>query len=58
VPAAVEIELGFLESRTLERAKSIPNITTRREFLERQAGRVHLFRQRIPIHSVDIQAYQ
>lgn len=58
VPAAVEIELGFLESRVLERANSIPNNATRREFIERQAGRVHLFRQRIPIHSVDIQAYQ
>lgn len=58
VPAAVEIELGFLESRTLDRAKGIPDVPARREYVERQAGRVHLFRQRIPIRSVDPEAYQ
>lgn len=58
VPAAVEIELGFLEARTLERANSIADTTTRRTYLERQAGRVHLFRQRIPIETVDVKAYQ
>lgn len=57
VPAAVEIELGFLEARTLARANALP-ATARPEFLQRQAGRVHLFRQLIPIHSVDGRAYQ
>jgi len=58
VPAAVEFELGFLEARTLERANSIGDIATRRQFLERQSPRVHLFRQRIPIEAVDVKAYQ
>ena len=58
VPAAVEIELGFLEARTLERANSIADVIARRTYLERQAGRVHLFRQRIPIETVDVKAYQ
>ena len=62
VPGAVEIELGFLESRAMERANSIPatlgNDTARREYLRQQTGRVHLFRQRVPISTVDVKAYQ
>jgi len=58
VPAAVEIELGFLESRALERARGLPDATVRREFMQRQAGQVHLFRQRVPIRSVDPEAYR
>jgi len=58
VPAAVEFELGFLEARALERANSIGDTATRRQFLERQSPRVHLFRQRIPVEAVDVKAYQ
>lgn len=58
VPAAVEIELGVVERRTWERAASIPDATARRQFLEQQAGRTHLFRQRVNIPSVDPSAYQ
>jgi len=58
VPAAVEIELGVVERRTWERAASIPEATARRQFLEQQAGRTHLFRQRWTIPSVDASAYQ
>lgn len=58
VPAAVEIELGVVERRTWERAASIPDVTARRQFLEQQAGRTHLFRQRVNIPSVDPSAYQ
>lgn len=57
VPAFVEFELGILEQRTLERAKSIP-VAARRAYLEKQAGRVHLFRMRVPIRNVDPTAYQ
>ncbi|MBE0540348.1 MAG: prepilin-type N-terminal cleavage/methylation domain-containing protein [Verrucomicrobia bacterium] len=57
VPAFVEFELGILEQRTLERAKSIP-AAARRAYLEKQAGRVHLFRMRVPIRNVDPTAYQ
>lgn len=58
VPAAVEIELGFLEPRVWERARAIPNDDARRRYLEGQAGRVHLFRQRITVPAVDVLAYQ
>jgi len=57
VPATVELELGILESRTLRRAESIPDATTRRKFLEDQAGKVHIFRLRLPIRNVDPAAY-
>lgn len=58
VPAAVEIELGFLEQRTLERAKALVNDAARRNFLSNRAGQVHLFRQKISIPTVDVKAYQ
>ncbi len=58
VPAYLEVELGILEERTLERARSIPNQVARRKFLEDRAGQVHLFRQRIPVRNVDPTAYQ
>jgi len=62
VPGAVEIELGFLEARTLERANAIPatlaNDAARRNYLSNHVGQVHLFRQRIPVPTVDVRAYQ
>lgn len=57
VPAFVEFELGVLENRVLERARSIP-VAARRAYLEKQASRVHLFRMRVPIRNVDPSAYQ
>jgi prepilin-type N-terminal cleavage/methylation domain-containing protein len=58
VPAFVEFELGILEPRALERFKSIPTAAAKRQYLENQAARVHLFRQRVPIRNVDPSAYQ
>jgi hypothetical protein len=58
VPAFVELELGILESRALARVKSIPDATARRNYLRDQAGRVHIFRTRIPVRNVDPSAYQ
>jgi hypothetical protein len=58
VPAYVEFELGVLEQRALERVKSIPNATARRAYLADQAGKVHLFRMRVPVRNVDPVAYQ
>lgn len=58
VPASVEIELGILEPRALERAKSIGNANTRSNYLAQQAGHVHLFRWRVPVRNVDPSAYQ
>lgn len=58
VPAALEIELGFLEVRALERLRAIPNANLRLDRLREQAGRVHIFRQRVAIPAVETQAYK
>jgi hypothetical protein len=58
LPAAVDIELGVLEDRAIQRAESIGDSLTRSNYLAQQAGKVHLFRQRIPIRNVDPSAYQ
>jgi len=57
VPAAVEVELGVLEDLTLQRVQSLGGLT-QSNYLAQQAGKVHLFRQRIPIRNVDPSAYQ
>ena len=64
VPAAVELQLGVLEDRAMQRAESlgIPgqppvlNLTEWR-YLQAQSGRVHVFRERIAIPNVDPSAY-
>ena len=48
IPSSLEIELGILEPQTLEQAKSIADS---RSYLQRQAGKVHIFRQQIPIRN-------
>jgi hypothetical protein len=48
LPAMVEIELGILEPQTLEQARSVLNPDV---FLQKQAGKVHIFRQQIPIRN-------
>lgn len=65
VPAAVELQLGVLEDRTLTRAESLPNNLPsappndrRTQYLKEQAGKVHLFRQRVTIPNADPTAYQ
>ena len=58
VPAFVEFELGILEERALARVKSIPDAATRTKYLEDQAGRVQIFRTRVPVRNVDPTAYQ
>ena len=58
LPASVEIQLGLLEDRTLQRAESIPVANVRSNYLAQQAGKVHLFRQRVWIRNVDPSAYQ
>jgi prepilin-type N-terminal cleavage/methylation domain-containing protein len=50
MPAAVEVELGILDPKTLERARGLTPANQGR-FLSQHAGSVHLFRQRIPIRS-------
>jgi type II secretory pathway pseudopilin PulG len=65
VPAAVELELGVLEDRTLARAESLPNnlpagppFDRRTLYLQGQSGAMHIFRQRVSIPNVDRSAYQ
>ncbi len=69
VPAAVELELGVLEDRTLQRAESLgfpghppsssdPTVAAQWNYLFQQAGHVHLFRERVTIPNVDTSAYQ
>lgn len=59
VPAAVEVELGILEERQAERARSINNATARADFISTNSvGQVHIFRWRVPVRNVDPTAYQ
>jgi hypothetical protein len=58
LPASVDINLGVLEDRAIQRAESIGDPTIRSNYLAQQAGKVHVFRQRFPIRNVDPSAYQ
>jgi hypothetical protein len=59
VPAYLELELGILEPRILERYRSMAgNTQAQDEYLSNHVAQVHLFRQRIPIRNVDFAAYQ
>jgi hypothetical protein len=57
LPASVEVELGILEDRTLQRAESLPNVA-QLNYLSNHVGQVHVFRQRVWIRNVDPAAYQ
>jgi hypothetical protein len=57
VPASVEVELGVLEDRTLQRAESLSG-AVQTAYLWNHAGQVHIFRQRAWIRNVDPSAYQ
>lgn len=58
VPAAVELELGILEDKAWQHFRSLPSLTSQSNYLSGLAGRVHLFRQRVPIRNVDPEAYR
>lgn len=58
VPAAVELELGILEDRAWQHYRALPTTLAQSNYLAGLAGRLHLFRQRIPIRNVDPVAYQ
>lgn len=51
VPAYLDVEMGILEPRVLERYRSFPNPVVASNYLSRQAAAVHLFQQRIPIRA-------
>jgi type II secretory pathway pseudopilin PulG len=58
IPAAVELEMAILEDRTLQRANAIPNATAQVNYLQKQSGHVHLFRQLVTVPNADPSAYQ
>ena len=58
VPASVEIQMGVLEDRVIQHAESIGSSLAQSNYLSQQAGKVHLFRQRVSIPNVDPSAYQ
>jgi hypothetical protein len=58
VPAYIELELGILEPRALERFRGLGVGQPQYEYLSNRVAQVHLFRQRIPIRNVDFAAYQ
>jgi prepilin-type N-terminal cleavage/methylation domain-containing protein len=59
LPASVQIEMGVLEDRTLQRAESLGgNAVMQSNYLAGSAGQVHVFRQRVSISNVDPSAYQ
>ncbi len=50
LPAAVEIEMGYLDSKTADRARGIASTTNQMQsFLSTNVDSVHLFRLRIPV---------
>jgi prepilin-type N-terminal cleavage/methylation domain-containing protein len=59
LPASVEIEMGVLEDRALQRAGSLSgSFSAQAGYLAGAAGQVHVFRQRVSIPNVDPAAYQ
>jgi prepilin-type N-terminal cleavage/methylation domain-containing protein len=61
LPASVEINLGVLEDRAIQRAQSLPNeppAWAQSNYLAGRVGQVHVFRQRVWIRNVDPSAYQ
>jgi type II secretory pathway component PulJ len=61
VPATVELQVGVLEDRVLVHAESLPGPQSgsliQSNYLSQQAGRVHIFRQRVAISGLDSTAY-
>jgi hypothetical protein len=52
LPALVEVELGILEPQAYEKLKpllELNNKTAALEFLGRNSGKIHIFRQQVPI---------
>jgi prepilin-type N-terminal cleavage/methylation domain-containing protein len=51
VPHLVELELGVLEPDIVGQARSLPTYAAFTNFLNQKAGKVHYFRQQIPVRS-------
>ena len=51
LPAFLDLELGILEGPTYATYRARPTPQLKADYLEQQAGKVHLFRKRIPIRA-------
>jgi hypothetical protein len=51
LPAYVEVEIGVLDQTTLSRVKALGNVALSKDYLNRQAGGVHLFRRMISLRT-------
>jgi type II secretory pathway pseudopilin PulG len=60
LPAFLELEVGILEEPVFKRFKAIGNMNpaAQQRYLSNHVGQVHIFRQRIPVRTVDFSAYQ
>lgn len=59
LPSSVQIEMGVLEDRALQRAESLnASAPAQAKFLAGSASQVHLFRQRVSIPNLDPSASQ
>lgn len=52
LPGMLEMEIAVLEDEAVQRLKSMGSVQLARTFFEDQAGRVHVFKQQIPIRTV------
>ena len=58
IPASVEVQMGTLEDRVLQRAESLPaQSTVQSNYLSQEAAHVRVFRQHVLIPNVDPTAY-
>jgi len=59
LPASVQVEMGVLEDRALQRAESLPDgaNSPQAKFLAGSASQVHVFRQRVLVPNADPSAY-
>jgi prepilin-type N-terminal cleavage/methylation domain-containing protein len=59
LPASVQLEMGVLEDRALQRAESLSgSAPAQANYLAGRAGQVHVFRQRVLVLNADPSAYQ
>ena len=57
LPAYLDLELRVLEPATLARFRAQPDFDRATNYLARQIGRTHVFRQRIPVRSAATTAF-
>jgi prepilin-type N-terminal cleavage/methylation domain-containing protein len=59
LPVSVQLEMGVLEDRALQRAESLSgSAPAQANYLAGRAGQVHVFRQRVSIPNADLSAFQ